>query len=288
MQHSTAEHTQDMTLPATISALDGRRCLQFNTPDTARVLNDFFLFLRVPKIKKNMRVLLAPPPTPATLFITPAYRPKREPKETKPLTRQTMIARRVAFWTLMQCPDPEKMSDPFTLQMQPFTKHRNPDLLQSLVRKPTATRKQRFSNTPRVTPRPCPICIPHPPPASPCSSNLCPPQQPKAAPPPPHARWLQPDAAACFHPAPCGSAQAGIPSRRASACAYSHTRDPLRHTGVTAPKKTKNSPNHDGHKSCIFDTGAVSRPPKHESYIHSPDTCLHQTQGPKPNNQQEK
>ena len=52
----------------------------------ARVLEDSFLFLRVPKLMKKVRALLAPPPTPATLFTTLTWGPKRGPKETKPLS----------------------------------------------------------------------------------------------------------------------------------------------------------------------------------------------------------
>ena len=87
----------------------------------ARVLEDSFLFLGVTTSKKKVRERLATPPTPTTLFTTPALGPKQEPRETKPPVHQTMMARRVAILALVQFPDPKQKSYPFTHQIRPFT-----------------------------------------------------------------------------------------------------------------------------------------------------------------------
>ena len=71
-----------------------------------------------------------------------------------------------------------------------------------------------------------------------------------------------------------------------NSCAPSHTRDPRHHTEKNSHKEIRNTPNHDGQKSCIFHAGAVSRPPKLESYIHSPNASLRQTAKPRLNRQQ--
>ena len=44
-----------------------------------------------------------------------------------------------------------------------------------------------------------------------------------------------------------------------------------------SPKENRNSPNHDCYDGCIFEAGAISRPPKLQSSINSPDACIHQT-----------
>ena len=69
---------------------------------TAKVLAD------VNKMINKSRAPLAPPPTPTTLFTTPAYGSTKEAKEIKSLSRKTMMARRVAILTLAQYPDPPK------------------------------------------------------------------------------------------------------------------------------------------------------------------------------------
>ena len=74
-----------------------------------------------------------------------------------------MTARRVELWTPVQSHDPQNLSDLFTHQMRPFTRHKNLNLQHNLLRKPTKTKKQSSHDTPRVAPRPRPICIPHPP-----------------------------------------------------------------------------------------------------------------------------
>ena len=51
-------------------------------------------------------------------------------------------------------------------------------------------------------------------------------------------------------------------------------------TPAKEPKEILNPPNQDVHKGSIFEAGEISRPPKLESSIHSPDACLHQTQKP--------
>ena len=106
----------------------------------ARVLEISCPFLGVTKIEKRVRKLLAPPPTPATLCTTPAYGPNREPKETKPVSRRTMTARRVATLTPVQSHGPPENCDKFTYQMRSSTRHRNPNLQHNLLRQPTATR----------------------------------------------------------------------------------------------------------------------------------------------------
>jgi hypothetical protein len=129
------------------------------------------------------------------------------------------MARRVASLTPVHSPDPQNIRHAFTRKMRPFTKHRNPSSPHKLLRDLTATRNHRCQSTPRVTSRPSPICISHPPSASPWSSPPSPPPLPEAAPSPPHDLSAKQDAAACLHSAARGSPQSGTHSLAAQVCA---------------------------------------------------------------------
>ena len=64
-------------------------------------LENSFLFLGVTKIKKKVRELLAPSLKLTTLFTVPVKGPDREKKETKSVSHQNIMARRVAIFTLV-------------------------------------------------------------------------------------------------------------------------------------------------------------------------------------------
>ena len=73
-----------------------------------------------------------------------------------------------------------------------------------------------------------------------------------------------------------------------------HFLRPLKHTRPSSPnlsrspKENRNSPNHDGHNRCIFEASAISRPLKLQSFIHSPDACIHQTKKNQPKKKSKK
>ena len=210
-------------------------------------------------MKKKVHALLEPHPTPATLFTTPSQGPQREPKETQSISRQTMMDQRVAFLTPVQSPGPQNISHAFTHQMHLFTKHRNSNSSQKLLREPTSTRKHRCQNTPHVISRPSPICMSHPPPASPWSSPPSPPPLPEAAPSPPHALSAKQNAAACVHSAARGSTQSGT----LSLAAQGRVHPPAPVTLCTSkPRKGENEMERDNslpaksrcHKKLVWDS----------------------------------
>ena len=133
----------------------------------ARVLEISCPFLGVTKIEKRVRKLLAPPPTPATLCTTPAYGPNREPKETKPVSRRTITARRVAALTPVQSHGPPQKCDKFTYQMRSSTRHRNPNLQHNLLRQ-----KQKLETQMLHHASCCPSTPPYLHPAAPARRTL--------------------------------------------------------------------------------------------------------------------
>ena len=98
----------------------------------------------------------------------------------------------------------------------------NPKLIRKRNVEINSNQTTQCHNTQRVAPRPSPICISHPPPASQNSSHPCPSPPLEVSPPPSHAHPAQQDAAACFHSAAYGSAQSGTPGIRTSYCAPFH------------------------------------------------------------------
>ena len=88
------------------------------------------------------------------------------------------------------------------------------------------------------------------------------PPPPEAAPPPPHGLLSQRDAAVSGPSAARGSAQAGHPSLRASACIISSTRDPRGATPSEGRKTKRNkrrrlTPEHDDTKKCVLSSALV-------------------------------
>ena len=110
----------------------------------AKLLENFFLFLRVTEIKKKVRDFLAPFPDPRPS--SPHLH--RGPKENRKrpslfLSHQNMMARRLAILTLVHAVSrSQNMSHAFTHQICLFTKRRSPLLPHNLLRKPAATSRK--------------------------------------------------------------------------------------------------------------------------------------------------